>query len=71
VIARLLDQLGYTLADVPLPKLSAPPQACVWGDSVFVRRPKRDEPGQPHVKCYVIVSSYVITDTAPGGYSLG
>jgi hypothetical protein len=68
VIARLLDQLGYVVADVALPHKRQAPQACIWGPNVFVRRPDRDDPAKHQVKCYVIVSSYVIVDTAPQGY---
>lgn len=67
MIARLLDRFGYVLAEVRLPHKSQAPDALIWGPNVFARRPDRDDPIKHYAKCYVIVSSYVVTDTYPTG----
>lgn len=66
--ARLLDRMGYVVGEVRLPHKHAPPQTCIWGPNVFLRRPDRDDPAKPHVKCYVLTTTYVVKDTAPDGY---
>lgn len=60
--AWLLDRLGYRMGEVDIP--SPPPKVCIWGNWAFLRRPDRDHPGKPHIKCYIQVTVFSIPDTA-------
>jgi hypothetical protein len=75
VIARLLDRYGFPVHEERFPPgTTRVPDVCVHGTDAYVRAPARDDPGEPHVKCYLIdpkLAVYVTASTASGGYQLG
>ena len=71
MIARLLDRLGYVVHEERLPLgLKDVPEACVFSHDAFARARDREEPGEPHVKCYVLMSTHVFLGTPSQGYRL-